>query len=126
MIGKLFISLLLVTFVTAQNFEEFMVQTNKLQGFEIDHSPCSGRSGGHFGRNSRGCSWFFQCNEFNEIVREDRCPEGLYFNYPDQNCAPRDLIPCDINPITLICPQEPGIKVIPHPYTCSKYTGNHY
>lgn len=123
MSGKLIVSLMLVTLVTAQNFDEFMLKINEKQGFEIDHSPCSGRAGPHFGKNSRGCSWFFQCNEFNEIVNENRCPEGYYFNYPDQNCAPRDLVPCSVNNVTETCPQESGITVIPHPYTCSKFTG---
>lgn len=65
----------LATFTGAQNIEEFLARIKAEKGFV--ENPCSGRTGSHFARNTRGCSWYFACNGQNEAVREDRCGPGL-------------------------------------------------
>lgn len=123
MIFKLLI-VLLVGFVAAQDYNQFLAKIERDRGFNDDEA-CSGRDELHFARNSRGCSWFFACNDLNQIISENRCPEGFHFNYAQQNCDYKVNVQCDLDDrwVNLVCPPERGIIVIPHPYTCSKYTG---
>lgn len=62
----------------AQNFDEFIANFKAERNF-IDN-PCNGRSGAHFARNSRGCSWYFACDSEGAVIREDRCPGDLRQN----------------------------------------------
>jgi hypothetical protein len=88
-------------------------------------NPCKNRiEPNHFARNPRGCSWYFVCED-NEVVRENRCEKGFHFNYDRQMCDYRDSVYCDLDDRNNVqCPEDRrGIAVIPHPYTCLKYTG---
>ena len=70
-----------------------------------------------------GCSWYFVCGENNEVERENRCDSGYRFSYDSQMCDYRDRVYCDLDDRSNVtCPEGMGINIIPHPYTCSKYT----
>lgn len=75
MIEKILLVFLLATCASASNFEKFLARIKNERNFA--DNPCSGRSGSHFARNYRGCSWYYACNSENEVIREDRCPDGL-------------------------------------------------
>lgn len=124
MIGKLFlISIALVSFTTAFDIENFR---NVLSGIKnkqrLQSSQCIGP---RFAVNTRGCSWFWVCDEDNVVIRQDRCPDGLHFNVVDQNCDYKDRANCQLvdQDVPKTCPLGAGIHIIPHPLTCSKYTG---
>lgn len=122
MIGKLFLmSIALVSFTTAFDIETIR---NGLSGIKnkqrFQPSQCIGEQ---FAVNNRGCSWFWVCTE--DGATQGRCPEGLHFNVADQNCDYKDRANCQLNDpnIPKTCPEGPGIHIIPHELTCSKYTG---
>jgi Chitin binding Peritrophin-A domain len=124
MIGKLILfSFLSLTVANAKSIDNFLAQIKVSPAAEPN--PCGNRVGDHFARNNRGCSWYFVCDDKNEIVREDRCDNGLHFSYYNQMCDYKDRVKCDLDDrwANITCPEERYINVIPHPYTCSKYTG---
>lgn len=124
MIGKLCIfSALLVSLVAGQDVALFLSKIKAERGFE--DNPCAGRSGAHFAVNPRGCSWYFACTNDNTVDREDRCPTGLHFNYLEQTCDFKINVKCELDDRwnNLVCPSTRGVSIIPHPYSCSKYTG---
>jgi Chitin binding Peritrophin-A domain len=87
---------------------------------------CLGITGPKFVSNYRGCAWYALCSN-NEVIREGRCPDGYRFNYEQQICDFRDNIECELDDrwIQKTCPiGSQSIAIIPHPYVCSKYTGN--
>lgn len=113
MTGKVFlISILtLITFVSAQDIRQDRFKEN----------PCTGE---RFARNSRGCSWYFICNlETNEVDKEDRCPDNLYFDETQQMCDYPDYVTCDIPAPPTHCLDFPDVHMISHPNSCSMYTG---
>jgi hypothetical protein len=77
MFRKIAIILLIATFASAQDFVALLARIKAERGEQFAENPCSGRSGAHFARNSRGCSWYFACNTENEVIRQDRCPGKL-------------------------------------------------
>lgn len=126
MVGKTaVIFLLALAYARAQSFEEILRSIQAKKSFE--GNPCSGRTGVHFARNYRGCSWYFACGSANNVIREDRCHDGLIFNYEEQKCDYVENVKCSIddeNEAPQVCPPgSRGIYVIPHPYSCTKYTG---
>lgn len=74
MFGKILFVAFLIT-VSGQDLDELIARVKAEGGF-LDN-PCAGREGPHFAINTRGCSWYFACNGENEVVRQDRCPDGL-------------------------------------------------
>lgn len=124
MIAKLFLmSVVLVGFTTAfdiGNIRSFLT-TIKDTRAAFDVNPCTGRT---FAKNTRGCSWFWQCSDDGLPVRQDRCPEGRHFNYNDQTCDYKENANCQLDEtVPKECPSGTGILTIPHPETCSKFTG---
>ena len=124
MIGK--ISLLVIVFVTfasGQNIEEFIAKL-KADG-RYQENPCAGVTGSHFARNNRGCAWYFACDNNNEVIREDRCPGTLRFDFLGQRCVYPEDLECDLDDVFIdpTCPPGRGISIVPHPYTCTKFTG---
>ena len=120
MFGKIILILTLyVASSTASNHTGFL---SKKQVFA--NNPCLGRNGPHFAPNARGCSWYFECDN-NEIKREDRCEFPLQFNYLYQRCDYRENVRCELDDRwrDLQCTEEKKISIIPHPYSCSMYTG---
>lgn len=126
MIEKLIILSIFFTTLANANVSDSFISRIKVEP-AAETNPCGNRAGEHFARNTRGCSWYFVCDEKNEIVREGRCDEGWHFSYYNQMCDYKDRVLCDLDDRwrNLTCPDETGINVIPHPYTCSKYTGNY-
>lgn len=125
MIGKLFLlSFLLVGFASAQNFEAFLRRLKEERRFD-DENPCAGRTDAHFARNTRGCAWYHECTADGVAARQDRCQEGYWLNYEDQVCDYEVNVKCDFDDrlTTLECPVGGSVTVIPHKYSCSKYTG---
>jgi hypothetical protein len=49
---------------------------------------------------------YFACNSENEVVREDRCPGKLRFQYDEQKCDYSENVQCDIDDrdIPQVCP----------------------
>lgn len=119
MIGRIFlISVFLVTFVSAQDIDKLLA---KIGANRYSENPCTGE---RFAKNTRGCSWFFVCDDDNQVIQQNRCPENFYFSVERQLCDRRENVECDIPKGPTECPDENGITVIPHPYSCSKYTGS--
>ena len=118
MIGRVFvISLLLVTFVSAQDIDQFLA---KIESDRYADNVCTGK---RFASNSRGCSWFWVCDYDGEKLEENRCPENFFFSEEDQLCDKRDNVVCKIPDPPTECPSENGVLVISHPNSCSKFTG---
>lgn len=115
-------SAVLIGFSTALeigNVQNFMSEINNKRGF-LDN-PCIGQ---RFAINTRGCSWFWVCNEENVTISQNRCPEGYHFNVAEQNCDYKDHANCQLGlQAPSECPEETGIQAIPHPLVCSKFTG---
>jgi len=82
---------------------------------------CAGRDDYTFVDNERGCAWYHLC--VNEVATEGRCPQGFWFDAPNQWCDYVANVDCVLDDRwqNLICPNQ-GLHVIPHPYTCQKYT----
>lgn len=122
--NKIFLFFVLVTIGNAAKIDDFLLG----KGVEsaAESNPCGNREGAHFAKNTRGCSWYFVCDSNNTVTREDRCVDGLHFNYYEQKCDYRTNLKCDLDDRyrNMTCPEESrGINVIAHPYTCLKYTG---
>lgn len=112
--------------ISALSFDtnEF-VERIKSEHMVSDANICSTRDELHFTRSSRGCAWYFVCSE-NKILREDRCPDGLYFDVVKESCNWKDEVPCNIdNRGPSECPKGNGLglHIIPHQYSCSQYSG---
>lgn len=119
----LILSFVLLNFAVAQDTSELLARLVDVRG--AAENPCGGIIDPYFVRSYRGCAWYTVCFN-NAVVREDRCPEGLRFNYAEQLCDFTDNVECDLDDRwrSLTCPTgATGIAVIPHPYVCSKYTG---
>jgi Chitin binding Peritrophin-A domain len=116
----LYLNFAFLSFAAGNKFFEFAEVQEAIE------NPCAGIAGPYFVTNYRGCAWYTVCFN-NQVAREDRCPEGLRFNYSSQICDFRDNVECDLDDRwnQLNCPvgQDQGIAIIPHPYVCSKYTG---
>lgn len=118
--------ILLFVLITVGNAAK---RDNFLYGKSVEYAelnPCRNRQGAHFAKNTRGCSWYFVCDDNNNLVSENRCDDGLHFNYNQQKCDYRSNVTCDLDDRyrNMTCPEESrGINVIAHPYTCLKYTG---
>ena len=118
----LYLSLVLLSVSTADELFEIL----KVE--KAAENPCAGIVGPLFVKNYRGCSWYLICLN-NEVARENRCPEGLRFNSREQLCDYRDNVECDFDDrlTQKICPVgSQSVAIIPHPYVCSKYTGNKF
>lgn len=114
MMLKLFVqNIFLVSLAFGENYG-----ISKENGFADD--VCGYRNSAHFARNTRGCSWFWFCNEQNEAVSEDRCPENYRFNYDGQVCDFAENVECDFDdrPIEYECPRNALVTYIPHPMSC--------
>lgn len=128
MIGKLlFAGLLLVSFTSALeiNYEDGIARrflsVIRSQNRAVADERCTGN---RFEINTRGCSWFFVCDDEKVLLREDRCPEGFHFDVKEQNCNYKDVVDCKLgSEVSTECSSQAGVEIIPHPLTCSKYTG---
>lgn len=111
-----------MTFAAAQDIEAFMAKISDERPFNVN--PCEGIEEYSFVLNTRGCSWYHVCNNVSEVIGQGRCPSGFYFNAVQQICDHRENVNCDWDDrwTNLVCPNDPGITVIPHTYSCSKYT----
>lgn len=121
---SLALALSVITSVYSQDIDVFMSKIEAEGRRAVN--PCTGIDQLRFLRNPRGCSWYFVCQN-QQVIREDRCQGGLRFNYDDQNCDFIDRVDCDFDDrwTNLICPTgNTGLVIIPHPYTCSKFTGS--
>lgn len=107
------LNILLVSFVFG---EEYGISEDN--GFA--DNACGGRNRSHFATNSRGCSWFWYCNENNEALSQNRCPEGFRFNFNDQVCDYAENIECDFDDrlVQYKCPGNALVTFIPHPQSC--------
>lgn len=116
MISKLLVlSISLLSFVCGED----VLSNNVAENFAS--SQCGGRNERHFAINTRGCSWFWFCNDRNEALSQNRCPEGYRFNYNDQNCDYEWNVECDIDDrvIDHTCPGTGFVTYIPHPQSCT-------
>lgn len=119
MIGKIFIlTVLLLGSASAQNYEEFMAKIKAHRNFA--DNPCAEHPSGFFADNPRGCRWFYECGADNVVVRENRCGEGHNFNELAQACDA--TLECEDPAKPKFCPTGTGIQIIPHPYSCAKFT----
>lgn len=82
---------------------------------------CEGRNESHFAINTRGCSWFWYCNEKNVALSQNRCPVSYRFNYADQNCDYEVNVECSFDDRVddYTCPRGGFVTYIPHPQSCS-------
>ncbi|CRL08014.1 CLUMA_CG020982, isoform A [Clunio marinus] len=120
---KIILVIVLITFTSADVVEKNLAKQRKyVQGLRDER--CLELDEVHFSRNTRGCAWYFRCDEEGNVESEDRCPGNLWFNEEDQMCSNPEDVECDLDDrwVDVVCPNEVGISVIPHPYTCSKYT----
>ena len=84
----------------------------------------------NFAPNPRGCEWFFYCGDRNNPI-QGRCrgekPEEIYhfnFNSGNSSCEVPENVECTIDDElwNTTCPGI-GIAKVPHPYSCSEYSG---
>lgn len=117
MIGKVGVLLaVLVSVAAGQDFIGLLAKIREERGFA--ENPCVGQTGISFVANTRGCSWFWQCNDEN-IVRQDRCPGEFHFNPANSICDYRENVNCELDvERPFLCPAERAVTVIPHPYSC--------
>lgn len=112
----------LVSCASAQDLEKLLKQAVTHRGYE--DNPCTGRNDAHWAKNNRGCSWFYTCGANNVLIEQNRCEEGRHFSFEYQACGFKGEVPCNIPDIPAECPSNNfGILVVPHQYSCSKYTG---
>lgn len=66
---------------------------------------------------------YFYCDS-EGIARPGRCEPGFHFNQPTQSCELPETVGCTIDDELWVttCPGM-GIAKVPHPYTCSDYSG---
>lgn len=101
-----------------------------VQPFVINHpSPCNNFSR-TYETNPRGCSWFWECKDENGALLntplEGICANNLHFNAVRQSCSyDVDVVPrCSFdeeNAVSTECVAWQPMKLIPHPFDCSKY-----
>lgn len=119
--NTLIFSFLLIGLVAGQ-INEFI--SKHLAEKRSDEHLCPDIAGNYFIPNTRGCAWYHVC--IDGVNRgQQRCPAPFWFNYEEQQCDHRYNVDCDLDDrwVNVNCPPGPGIFLIPHPHSCSKYTG---
>lgn len=115
MIGKLIV--LNILLLSSACGEDFLINH---VGENFASPQCESRNESHFAINTRGCSWFWYCNEKNVALSQNRCPAGFRFNYNDQNCDYEGNVECEFDNRVddYTCPRSGFVIHIPHPQSC--------